>query len=58
MRLPHMLRGRDSLIPEVPRSRHVGWTGMNVKPNMQSQYFDRMVHNTQRDVQYKGEINI
>ncbi len=53
--MDHMLKGRDSLIPEVPRSRHNGWNGQNVKPFMQEIFFNRMVHNVDRHVKYKGD---
>jgi len=51
-----MLRGRESLIPEVPRTLHIGQKGLNVNPGMQDRYFARMHYNTERNVRYEGKV--
>ncbi len=50
------LKNRDSIIPEIPRTKHIGSRGTNVGLSMQKRFFETMAFNQERGVQYKGKL--
>ncbi|KAK7080810.1 Protein O-linked-mannose beta-1,2-N-acetylglucosaminyltransferase 1 [Halocaridina rubra] len=54
MRLPEQRKGRECLVPEVPRTSHFGTIGAHITAYSQSKYFSQAAFNTKADVQLQG----
>ena len=53
LRLDGNRRGRDCVIPDVPRTYHFGYVGNHVSAGMQFAYFYDHALNTQPDVRLR-----
>ncbi|XP_068208619.1 protein O-linked-mannose beta-1,2-N-acetylglucosaminyltransferase 1-like [Palaemon carinicauda] len=54
MRLPDQRKGRECLLPEVPRTSHFGIYGAHLTAYFQSKYFSRYAFNNQSNVVLQG----
>ena len=51
MRKPNIRRGRECVIPDVPRAYHFGATGLNMNSFFQDTYFRKRALNNLPDIQ-------